>query len=220
LIDSFDVVLFDNDGVLVDTEPLFLRATREILATVGVDLDAETYRAVSLARGASVFDLVSARGFAAHEIAALRARRDDRYTALIRAGVDVLPGVRATLARLRGVRPLAIVTSSGRAHFDAIHAQTDLLPHFDFVLAEGDYARHKPHPDPYLEAARRFGVAPERCLVVEDTERGLASAHAAGMHCIAIPHALSRGSDFGRAVRILESMVELVAVLGLDARGA
>ncbi len=215
MIRAFDVVLFDNDGVLVDTEPLFLRATQELLATVGVEVDAEVYRAISLVRGGSVFELAETRGLSAVEIRALRARRDERYSELIRAGVAVLPGVRSTLQRLHGVRPMAIVTSSGRGHFEDIHRQTDLVGHFEFVLAEGDYARHKPHPDPYLAAAARFGVAPERCLVIEDTQRGLAAAHAAGMRCIAIPQALSLGSDFTRAVRVLDSMEELAGLLEL-----
>ncbi len=219
MIRAFDVVLFDNDGVLVDTEPLFLRATQELLATIGVAIDAEVYREISLVRGGSVFELAAARGLSAADILALRARRDARYRELIRAGVEVLPGVRSILGRLHGVRPMAIVTSSGREHFEDIHRQTDLLGHFEFVLTDGDYARHKPHPDPYLTAAARFGVAPERCLVIEDTQRGLAAAHAAGMTCIAIPHALSRGSDFTRATRVLESMEALAGVLELEVRG-
>ena len=215
MLDSFDVVLFDNDGVLVDTEPLFLRATQELLATVGVALEAEVYREISLVRGESVFDLAQAKGVSAGAIRELRARRDARYAELIRSGVEVLPGVRSTLQRLRGVRRLAIVTSSGRSHFEDIHRQTDLLGHFEFVLTEGDYERHKPHPDPYLAAAVRFGVEPERCLVIEDTQRGLAAAHAAGMRCIVIPQALSRGSDFRRAERVLDSMEQLVDLLEL-----
>lgn len=215
MIESFDAVLFDNDGVLVDTEPLFLRATQELLATVGVVVDAEVYREICLVRGASVFELAEAKGLTAEDIRTLRARRDARYGDLIRAGVEVLPGVRSTLRRLRGIRPMAIVTSSERSHFDDIHRQTELVEHFQFVLTNGDYARHKPHPDPYLLAATRLGVPPERCLVIEDTERGLAAAHSAGMTCIAIPQPLSRRSDFGRAARVLDSMVVLADVLGL-----
>lgn len=215
MIDGFDVVLFDNDGVLVDTEPLYLRATQELLATVGVEIDAAIYRETSLVRGGTVFELAEAKGLGEGEIRALRVRRDLRYAELIRAGVEVLPGVHSTLRRLQGVRPMAIVTGSVRGHFEEIHRQTDLVGYFEFVLAEGDYARHKPHPDPYLMAAVRFGVAPERCLVIEDTQRGLAAADAAGMQCIAIPHALSRGSDFTRAVRVLDSMEALADLLEL-----
>ena len=215
MLDSFDVVLFDNDGVLVDTEPLFLRATQELLATVGVALEAEVYRQISLVRGESVFELAKERGLSTLEISKLRERRDARYAELIGAGVEVLPGVRSTLRRLDGIRPMAIVTSAERWDFEEVHSRTGLLGHFEFVLASGDYPRHKPHPDPYLVAAARFGVEPERCLVIEDTERGLAAAHAAGMACIAIPQALSRASDFSRAARVLESMEELADVLGL-----
>jgi len=212
--DEFDVVLFDNDGVLVDTEPLFLQATQELLSTVGVILDAELYAEMSLRRGASVFELAVARGLSTPEIARLRARRDERYTELIDEGVRILDGVSDTLARLHGVRPMAIVTSSGRDHFERIHQQTDLVRFFEFVLTDGDYGRHKPHPDPYLMAAQRFGVVPERCLVVEDTERGLAAAHAAGMCCIVIPNQLSESGDFAKAERVLSSMKELASLLG------
>ena len=214
--DEFDVILFDNDGVLVDTEPLFLRATQELLETVGVTLTVDLYREICLVQGKTVFVLAQEKGLSENEILELRARRDVRYMALIDEGVEVLEGVSETLARLHGERPMAIVTSSGRAHFARIHDQTGLLPFFEFVLADGDYEHHKPHPDPYLAAARRFDVDASRCLVIEDTERGLASAHAAGMRCVAIPNALSSTSDFRKAERVLGSMRELVPMLGLS----
>jgi HAD superfamily hydrolase (TIGR01509 family) len=215
MLDEFDVLLFDNDGVLVDTEPLFLRATRELLATIGIEVDAEVYREISLRRGASVFVLAEEQGATAQEVVDLRARRDDRYAELIAEGVETLVGVHQTLDRLHGLRPMAIVTSSGRAHFEQIHRQTELLHFFEFVLADGDYARHKPHPDPYLAAAARFEIDPARCLVIEDTERGLDAAHAAGMRCIAIPNALSAAGDFAKAEHTLGSMEELTSLLGL-----
>jgi len=212
---EFDVILFDNDGVLVDTEPLFLRATQELLATVGVAIDVDIYREICLVQGKSVFVLAEEKGLTKADSLALRARRDARYMELIEEGVRVIDGVDEALANLHGTRPLAIVTSSGRPHFERIHSQTDLLRYFEFVLADGDYARHKPHPDPYLAAAKRFGVETERCLVIEDTERGLESAVAAGMRCIAIPNELSKTGNFEKAERVLESMEELAGVLGL-----
>lgn len=210
-----DVILFDNDGILVDTEPLFLSATQELLATVGVELDIDVYHEICLVQGKTVFVLAEEKGLSAEEILELRARRDARYMELIEEGVSVLDGVQETLARIHGARPLAIVTSSGRAHFERIHAQTDLLRFFEFVLADGDYARHKPHPDPYLAAAKRFGVDCERCLVIEDTERGLEAAVSAGMRCIAIPNELSKTGNFEKAEHVLGSMDELVGVLGI-----
>ncbi len=211
-----DVVLFDNDGVLVDTEPLFFQATREILESVSIEVDPAHYHQTVLREGKSIFELARARGHSDEALLALRARRDERYADLIEAGVRVLDGVVELLQRLHGQLPMAIVTSSGRDHFERIHRQTGVLPFFDFVLADGDYDRHKPHPDPYLRAAARYGVDPARCLVIEDTERGLSAAHAAGMPCIVIPHELTRAGDFGRALHVLPSMHELASVLGLD----
>jgi HAD superfamily hydrolase (TIGR01509 family) len=210
---DFDAIFFDNDGVLVDTEPLFLKATQEILATVDVIVHAEDYREISMGRGRSVFDLASARGVSDAEILALRARRSERYSELIDEGVRVLEGVATTLDRLHGRMPMAIVTSSDRGHFDRIHQQTDLIRFFDFVVAEGDYRHHKPHPEPYLTAARRLGLAPARCLAIEDTERGVRSATTAGMTCVAIPNELSQAGDFAAATAILASMDELPAIL-------
>ena len=108
---------------------------------------------------------------------------------------------------------MAIVTASGRAHFDVIHRPLGLLSHFDFVLADGDYANHKPHPDPYLAAAQRLGLDPAECIAVEDSERGLRSAVAAGMRCLVVPGGLSLDGDFALAHRVLDSAHDVPRVI-------
>ena len=213
---NFDAILFDNDGILVDTEPLFFQATREILETVDVPLTVEDYHEISMRRGGTVFDLAEARGISRDEIQTLRKVRDRRYSDLIDEGVRILDGVVETLERLHGLFPMAIVTTSDRGHFDRIHSQTELIRYFDFVVAQGDYTHHKPHPEPYLTAAARIGVAPERCLAIEDTERGLRSATRAGLSCIAIPNELSRTGNFKDAHTVLGSMHELTSLLGIE----
>lgn len=215
MIDRFDAVFFDNDGILVDTEPLFLQATQEILATVGIELTEAVYHDLTMRQGRTVFELVVEKGISEDRILEMRAVRAKRYDALIREGVRVLDGVREAVQAIGGRRQTAIVTSSSRDHFDAIHVQTGLLPFFEFVLADGDYARHKPHPDPYLAAAERMGVDPARCLAIEDTERGLVAATDAGMQCVAIPTPLTEGADFSRAIVQLASMRDLPDWLGL-----
>lgn len=206
-------LLWDNDGVLVDTEPLFFQATREVLADFGVVLREDVYVDFALRRGHSLFDLIAERGVSREEIRRTREVRDARYMDLLRAGVTVLDGVRETLSELSGRLPMAIVTASGRAHFETIHEPLGLLEHFDFVLAKGDYPRKKPAPDPYLAAAERLGLHPGECLVVEDSERGLQAAVAAGMRCLVVPSGLSRGGDFGAAHRVLASAREVPAAL-------
>lgn len=213
-------IFWDNDGVLVDTEPLYFRATRELLAEAGVELTHEHFADLSLRQGRSCFDLAAERGLAADELDALRQRRNARYTELLRAGVAPIPGVVETLRALHGSRPMAIVTSSNPDHFEAAHASTGLREFFEFVLTNADYERHKPHPEPYLRAAARLGIEPSRCLVVEDTERGLRSARAAGMRCVVVPGELSRSGDFAAAEAVLESIAALPDLIArLEARG-
>jgi HAD superfamily hydrolase (TIGR01509 family) len=213
-------LLWDNDGVLVDSEPLFFQATREVLAGYGIALDEERYVHFSMREGRSLFDLVAERGVGDEEIRAQRERRDARYAALLGEGVRVLEGVREALAALSGRLPMAIVTASGREHFELIHEPLGLLAHFEFVLASGDYPRHKPHPDGYLAAASRLGLDPAECLVVEDSERGLRSALAAGMRCVVVPGGFSRGGDFAGAWRVLDSAHEVPTVFEVLVGGA
>lgn len=205
-------IFFDNDGVLVDTEHLYLEASRATLAEVGVVLDEAEFVDLSLRQGRSVFDLVGDRLDAAG-IEALRQRRNARYTELLRAGVPPLNGVPETLAALHGRARLAVVTSSNPEHFAVIHAGTGLLRFFDFTVTNGDYARSKPHPDAYLTALARAGCAPHEAIAIEDSERGLAAARAAGLRCLVVPRGLTRGGSFEGAHRVLESSEDIVAAV-------
>jgi beta-phosphoglucomutase-like phosphatase (HAD superfamily) len=87
------------------------------------------------------------------------------------------------------------------------------LDHFELVLLQGDYARAKPEPDPYLRAVERLGVAAERCLVIEDSERGLRAAKAAGLRCWVIPSALTVGQRFDAADAVLADLAAAAARL-------
>ncbi len=206
-------ILWDNDGVLVDTEPVFYAVMSEALAEFGVKLTEELYVDFSLRRGHSLFELAAERGAGPEEIATSKQKRNARYMERLREGVPLLEGVRESVEALSGRLPMAVVTSSFREHFDAIHRPLGLLEHFEFVLADGDYPRKKPNPDPYLGAAARLGLEPAQCLVVEDSERGLQAAVSAGMRCVVVPRGFTVGGDFARAHRVLETVATLPKLL-------
>ena len=206
-------LLWDNDGVLVDTEALYFDATRDSLAELGVPLTQEQFSDFCLRKGQSCFVLAEQRGHGPAAIEKIRAGRNRRYVELLAGGVRVLDGVESSLAALHGRWPMAIVTSSNRDHFELIHEQTGLMRFFDFAITNAECERHKPHPEPYLTAAARLGVEPGECLVIEDSQRGLAAAVAAGMSCLVIPNGLSEGSDFFGAQAILDHAGEVPAAI-------
>jgi HAD superfamily hydrolase (TIGR01509 family) len=198
-------VFWDNDGVLVDTEKLYFQATRELLQKAGVTLTKTLFQRISLLEGRSAFDLALEKGVPQQEINRLQMERNRRYTELLAGGVRIMDGVEETLGSLRGKVIQAIVTSSRRSHFDAMHVRTGLLPFFDFILTREDYVLSKPDPEPYRLAMEKSGCLPEECLVVEDSERGLRAALAAGIRCIVVPNDLTQGAAFAGAWRVLPS---------------
>jgi HAD superfamily hydrolase (TIGR01509 family) len=207
-------IFWDNDGVLVDTERLYYEATRRVLADVGVVLTEETFVETLMVRAVGPWHLAVEKGFPEPEIPDLKARRNAVYSELIAASDIAVPGALEAVRRLHGRVRMAIVTSSRREHFRLIHRKTGILPYIDFVIDAEDTTRYKPDPDPYLKAAGRSGFAASECLVVEDSERGLASAAAAGMRCIVIPRGLSRGGKFDDAWKILSDISEVEGVMG------
>jgi len=206
-------VLWDNDGVLVDTEKLYFKATREVLAEIGVDLTTELFIQISLKQGRSALELASAQGEKPEVLERLRIDRNRRYSELLRNGVQVLDGVQENLSRLKGKVVMGIVTSCLQEHFDIIHAGTGLLPLFDFVLAREDYQKSKPDPEPFLTAVTQNGLRTEECIIVEDSARGLAAAKSAGIRCIVVPNRLTQNSNFSGAYRVVKSVQEVADIV-------
>jgi len=206
----FSAIFWDNDGILMETEHLYYRANAEALAREGIELTAEMFREISLRRGESVLDLLPDTG----DRASLRKWRDERYRHLLRTEAEVIPGVRETLESLHGTIPMAIVTSCRRENFMEMHRTSGLLGFFDFILMREDYDRSKPDPEPYLAACRRAGFSAGECLAVEDSERGVASASAAGLAVAAIPGLLNAGGNFSAARWVLDDIASLPPLLG------
>jgi HAD superfamily hydrolase (TIGR01509 family) len=203
----FDTIFWDNDGILVRTEEYYYQANREVLGSVGVDLDLATYCRISLLRGESVLDLAPVT---AEQREAMGLRRNELYASLLETGDILMPGVDEVLRKLHGKISMAIVSSSRRSHFEICHARTGLLPFFDFILTREDFQRSKPHPEPYLRALARGRVDPSRCLVIEDTPRGLLSARRAGLRCAVLPNPVLGKPAFPGAFRLLKNIPEIL----------
>jgi HAD superfamily hydrolase (TIGR01509 family) len=206
-------IFWDNDGVLVETEHLYFQATQHVLASVGIHLTREQYIELFLVQGRGAWHLAEERGIAPGAIDRLRDERNALYSNLLVQATRVTPGITRVLDALHGRYVMGVVTSSRKDHFDVIHRNTGLLKYFDFVLTASDFSRVKPDPEPYLRAVHRSGASPEACVAIEDSERGLESATRAGISCIVVPTALTRGGNFAGAQRILASIGEILTVL-------
>jgi HAD superfamily hydrolase (TIGR01509 family) len=206
-------IFWDNDGVLVDTEHLYFLATQHVLATVGIPLTQAQYIELFLVQGKGAWHLAAEKGVSPSAITQLRRERNALYSTLLCQEPLLMAGVREVLDALDGIYVMGIVTSSEPDHFALIHQQTGLLPYFQFVLTASDYMHSKPHPEPYLLAVERSGCRKEECLVIEDSERGLMAATEAGLRCIVVPSAFTRGSTFAGAYKVLESLTDLLAEL-------
>ena len=201
-------ILWDNDGVLVDSEHYYFEANRIYLRRYGIELTEDQFFQWYLCESRGAWHLVDAQADAAQH-ARWRQERNAIHLQLLADAESLLtPGIAPLLASLHGRVEMGIVTSATRATFDAIHGKHDLLPYFRFVLTAETYEKSKPHPEPYLLGLERLGLPAEAC-VVEDSPRGLDAARAAGLRCIILRNDLSRRHPFEGAYRVVDSTDEL-----------
>jgi HAD superfamily hydrolase (TIGR01509 family) len=182
-------VIFDMDGLLLDTEPLAARAWGEAAAALHVDFDTALALAMVGRNFADCSAMVRARYGADYPVDALLGRWHATYDGIVdREGLAPKPGVHALLDWLESRQILrAVATSTRRERARSKLARTALLPRFHDLVGGDEVARGKPAPDIYVEAARRLGVDAGACIALEDSEPGVRAALAARMAAIMVP---------------------------------
>ncbi len=202
-------VLWDMDGVLVDSAPYHYRAWRDTLAEEGVLLDEATFfRTFGRRNDAIIADVLGP--VSPERVAALDAAKEERYRALIaREGISPQPGALEWLRRLRrrGI-PQAVVSSAPRQNIALILEVLGAADLFQTIVSGEEVERGKPDPASFLLAAQRLGVPPRRCIVVEDAPAGLEAARRAGMACLALVGS-HRRADLAAADRVVDSLDKL-----------
>lgn len=205
-------ILWDNDGVLVNTEHLFYEVNRDYFAGHGVDLTPRHFFDWFLHANHGAWHLLP--DYDQNQVPVLRAERNRRYSERLRQEKNLLTdGIGAVLAHLQPLFRMAVVTSARHEDFHIIHRDTGLLPRFEFIITDEDVSNSKPAPDPYLLGLQRLGLAAHEVVVVEDSPRGLLAARAAGIDCIAIRGELTAGFEFPGALAVVESNHELLQLI-------
>ncbi|MEN9867330.1 MAG: hypothetical protein RL748_2920 [Pseudomonadota bacterium] len=205
-------ILWDNDGVLVDTEHLFYQVNRELFHEHGIALTAQHFFDWFLQDNCGAWHLLTQ--FDAGQIVELRNERNRRYSQRLHEQGELLtPGIGAVVQQLAQRFRMAVVTSARHEDFHIIHRNTNLLQHFEFVLTDSDYVNSKPSPEPYLLGLQRLGLTAQQALVVEDSPRGLQAALAAGIGCIGIRSALTANYPFEGALCVVENNQQLLQAI-------
>ena len=205
-------LLFDNDGVLVETEPYYYKANVKALAEFGLELTFDVYMEI-MARGGNAWELAQKHGISQADIDKKRFTRDIYYREFIQSEHIEIDGVVSVLKELSKTYKMGIVTTSRRVDFDLIHNTREIVKYMDFTLCVEEYPRSKPYADPYLAGMKKFNASKDECLVIEDSQRGLTSAVNAGIECVVVKNAFTQSHDLRKADYKIDTLRGLTALL-------
>lgn len=210
-----EAALFDMDGLLLDTEALYIQAMQAAARTLKRDMPLAFCHSMVGIPGKECNLMIEAfygEGFSIDEF---RGHFSLRIRELLDERIPVKPGAVELLDFLeaRGI-PRAVATSAGRATAEHHLGRAGLLGRFQALATRDDVTHAKPQPDVYLEAARRLGIAPGRCVAFEDSNVGLTAAHAAGTMAFFVPDIVAPHPEVrGKAVRVLGDLHEALRLL-------
>jgi HAD superfamily hydrolase (TIGR01509 family) len=205
-------ILFDHDGVLVDTEVWYHKAGERALADIGFTLDKDQCLR-DMNHGSGTWAQARKAGVDEQTISRQREVRNDYYQEYLRTESIEIEGVVEALAELSHYVRMAIVTTAKRLDFDVIHEKRQIRQFMDFVLVREDYEHAKPHPEPYLTGLKYLGATKAETLVVEDSCRGLNSAVAAGIDCAVVHNDFTKDQDFALASYRIDTLMDLTAII-------
>lgn len=182
-------VAFDLDGLMFNTEALFVRVAEAMLGARGKVFTPEIMAAMIGRQWAVAGPAFKEMAGLSESLDELLAEKRQRFFALLETAVQPSPGLFTLIDRLdRAGLPRCVATSSRRDYARDLLDRHDLRDRFAFILGAEDVARSKPNPEIYQNAADRFGIEPGQMLVMEDSPAGIAAARAAGAFAVAIPH--------------------------------
>src|SRR5574344_1969492 len=205
-------ILFDNDGVLVETDNWYYEANKKALKKLGLDLDFDFYQSIMI-KGGSAFELAEINQIENDVIEKHRKIRDEYYQEFLQTKDLAIPNVKKVLNNLSKKYKMAIVTTSRRVDFELIHKNRGISDFMDFVLCVEDYEKAKPNPEPYLKGLERFCSRPFEAIVVEDSQRGLESAKRANIDCIVVKNEFTKNQDFTKADFFINKLDDLEKLL-------
>lgn len=212
-----EAVIFDLDGILVDTEHYKFKAWQEAFRTLGVEITWEEFRQEFVVQGSTFVEFLERRNYKEEFIEDdVRPVANRYFLRSIEEEVLTMPGAVEVLDKLHGEFVLGLASNSYWLYVDKLLEKFEMKEFFKAIANGSEVENLKPQPDVLLLAAERMGVDPKVCVVVEDAPKGIVAAKNAGMKGIAIPTEDTETGDFGQADLVLKSLHDVTIELIRD----
>jgi beta-phosphoglucomutase family hydrolase len=204
-------VIFDLDGVIIDSEPMHLEVDRNIIRSIGIEIsDEELKKYIGVSNVKLWSDLVE-KYVVNHDVEELvNQQKNNKIKAFKEKDLKPVRGVAELIDSIRKANlSLAIASSSPKEFIDVVLKRLDMQNKFEFILSGENFKKGKPEPDIFLAAAKLLGKSPEQCVVIEDSTHGITAAKRAGMKCIAYRNLGSGMQDLSCADLIIDSFFDV-----------
>ena len=210
----FSTIIFDLDGLLSDTETLHMKAHQFVLNKYGISLGQMEYQDHWIRAGLGIKDYIENNNlpFSADK---LREEKAIVYQHLLDCELCEMPGAKMVLEKLFKKKRLALASSSSKKDVLKVLNNLQIIDYFEIIATKDDVKHKKPKPDILIHVANLMDVNESECIVIDDAEKGILAAHAAGMRSIAIPNKYTSNNDFQYATYILDSLFEVEKTLEL-----
>lgn len=207
-------VIFDMDGLLVDSEPIQFETSKLLFRRYGHRFTVRHLRKFLGVRLVDELTALKHRWQLSPGVDELQMERKDIFLKLVRKKLQLSHGVSELLAFLRKIDlPIGLGTSADRWFVDEVMEKFDIRHYFDVIVEADEVKKGKPNPEVYLKVAEQLKISPENCLVLEDAVNGVAAAKNAGMVCFAIPNPYTPKKYYKEASQIFQSLLEVTREL-------
>jgi beta-phosphoglucomutase family hydrolase len=209
---NFKAVIFDMDGVLVNSEPFYVEVEQTNFRQLGLEISEEEHQTYQGTATDQMWKIIKKRHAVKQPVEELVKMTNNLVTPYFQSlgKMEPMPGVEQLIKKLKGKGvPLALASSSYPDVIDIILEKTGLKNYFDVVVDSQMAGASKPEPDIFLLAAKKLGVSPEKCIVIEDSANGIKAAKSAGMFCVAFAGPGSELQDQSRADIIVKDFGEI-----------
>lgn len=208
-----EAIIFDMDGVIIDSEPIHYICSNKYLSPYNIELNREIYDTYIGGSCKVMWNDVREKHGLEDSVDTIISKEFELYSEYLRNGKGTLQpieGVRELLAELQeaGER-IALASSSALDNINAVLDVFDLQEYFELKVTGMDFAETKPHPEIFEQTAKRLGVDPSKCIVIEDSSNGVASAKGAGMICIGYQNPNCGYQDLSKADLVVDSITEI-----------